>query len=429
MGEFLGRRREKIRAALDAWVTTADTSGSVFSLSAVVEAYLTSTNLGDVRAVGESSVYLERTRGGDDAPTVLVLGSHDATGLVPANQTTPVAQAQETTVGAGIGSLFGPTVAFVEGVKADAEAGIAESINLKVLSVGPQDRAESCLAAVGMDDIDAIFATNSIAWDLEQPTLTTGARGRLVLQVSVDGGQALRDEVFAGAVRNPLGRLGQLVGSLRDDRGRIAIPGFYERAVMPSDTDRAALRTGGFDPNSWIAGMQLSRPTGSLSALERSTLWPVVSVLDIAPTDHDLSTTPAGATATLAFYLVPDQRPVQVEAAVRSWVTDQLPDNLASTVSVTSMARPYRADPANIALAAQIGAARRISSQAPTLIPGGGASGAGEITYLTGAPVAFAGLIGPAQGWGTMAETLPWPLLERGIHMAAATSAALGARR
>jgi len=429
VSEFLERRGDKIRAALGAWTETALANDHVFSLSTVVESYLTSTNLGDVQSTGQSSVYLERMRGDDDAPTVLILGSHDISALSTSNPAATLSHPQETSSGPGVASLFGSTCAFVEGAKATLEAGIEESINLKVLSVGPEDRPEACLSTIGMDGIDAIYATNSIAWDLEHPTITTGARGRLLLQITVDGGQALRDEIFAGAVRNPLSRLCQLLGSLRDDRGRIAIPGFYERAIRPTDDDRGALRAGDFDPNDWIAGMQLSRPAGSLSALERSALWPVVSVLDVSATDSELTTTPAGATATLACYLVPDQRPVHVEAAVRRWVEEQLPDNLPSTVSVLSMARPYRAQQSHAALAAQMAAARRVTSKAPTLVPGGGALGAGEITYLTGAPVGFAGLIGPANGWGTTTETLPWPLFERGVHLAAATCNQLRQRR
>lgn len=428
VSEFLGRRREKIRAALHAWTETAQSNESVFSLSAVVEAYLSGTNLGDVATVGSSSIYLERKRA-SNAPTVLVLGSHDASQLIPADPAATLALARETSMGPGVGSLFGSTCAFVEGAKAALEATMDEPVNLKVLSVGPTDRPEACLAEVGMDNIDAIFVTNSVAWDISHPTITTGSRGRLLLEIAVDGSHALNDEVFAGAVRNPLGRLTTLIGSLRDDRGRITIPGFYDRAIMATEADRSAFREGGYDPNDWLGGMTLSRPAGSLSALERATLWPVVSVLDVSPSDHNVLTTAANAKATLAFYLIPDQRPVHVEAAVRTWVTEQLPDNLPSSVSVISMARPYRCDPSTPALSAQIAAVRGLGGKAPTLIPGGGAAGAGEITYLTGAPVAFAGLIGPVQGWGTAAETLPWPVFDHGVKIAADTCTQLGSQR
>lgn len=428
VAEFLGRGQEKIRAALQAWTETARATETVFSLSTVVESYLVSTNLGDVETVGTSSVYLNRARSAG-GPTVLLLASHDTSKLIETDTAPQLALGQETFAGPGIGSLFGPTVAFVEGAKVTLEGELDESINLKVLSVGPKDRPEACLAEIGMDSIDAIFMSNSVAWDLAHPTVTTGARGRLVLQISVDGGNTLGDELFAGAIRNPLGRLTQLIGSLRDERGRIAIPDFYDRAIVPSEAERNALRASDYDPNSWLAGFNLSRPTGSLSALERATLWPVVSVLDIAPTDHDLNTTPAGATATLAFYLVPDQRPVQIEAAVRTWVADTLPTNLPSTVSVLSMARPYRCNPTSAGLTAQIASARKVGGQTPTLIPGGGAAGAGEITYLTGAPVSFVGLIGPQHGWGTSNESLPWPLFEQGVQIAAGTCGRLGARR
>lgn len=413
---YLDRRAPKIAGAIAAWTDSDETAGP---RSAVVESYFENANLGDTQRIGANSLYVERCRAPEGAPTVLVIGNHDTSDLVPG--ISGPAHAEAGYVGAGVGSRFGPSVAFLEGFKASLEGGLEEPINFKMLSVGQDERLDTNLGSIATDDIDAVFFTNAISWDPLYPTITTGARGRLLAEITITAGRAVNDVVFAGAVRNPLNRLSALLGSLRDDKGKIAIPGFYHRAQPPNAEIRSQMRRDDFDPDAWLTGLDLSRPGGSLSALERATLWPVVSIMGVTTDDANLHTTPASASAQLAIYLVPDQRPVEIEAALRSWVESRVPANMSASVSLLSMARPYRSSSEQQVVAAQSRAASRVHGRSAILVPGGGAIGAGEVHFLTGAPVGFAGICGPQHGYGSTHEALPEDLLERAIAHAAET--------
>ena len=63
-------------------------------------------------------------------------------------------------------------------------------------------------------------------------------RGALSLELHVSGPKTeLHDGQFGGAIPNPLQGLCKIVALLRDKRGRISIPGFYDRVL---DVDEAS---------------------------------------------------------------------------------------------------------------------------------------------------------------------------------------------
>ena len=415
----LGRRGAAIDAALSEWCVPDLSDADRVN---VVQSYLVQADLGDAgRVGGGTSVMAERCRAAPAAPTVLIVGTHDI-GQLAKTESNPARPFDPTELrGPGLGSTFAPTVAFAEGFKATLTADQGDSVNIRILSIGPGESLTAALSAINTDDIDAVFFTNSVAWGPNHPTITIGARGRLEVQITITAGQLVNDATFAGAVRNPLNKLVELLGGLRDPQGKVAIPGFYRRANPPGGSDRAELTKDGFDPNEWIGGLDVRRPAGSVSALERATMWPAVSISDIDAPDTTGTSTPASATATLSIYLVPDQRPVEVEAALKSWVKQQVPANLAATVSVLSIARPYRSSPDQLAVAAQSRAASRIHGRAPLFVPGGGAIGAGEVQFATGASVGFAGICGPRNGFGSADEVVPRALFDLGISQAAET--------
>lgn len=420
----LGRRGHKIDDALNQWCEPGVSSSDRV---AVVRSYFADADLGDSALQG-TSVVAERRRAPRGAPTVLVVGSHDLGDVAHPESDPALPKNPATFRGPGVASAFAPTVAFVEGFKASITAQGDEPLNIRFLSVGPGDELARILSATKTDDVDAIFLTNSIAWDANHPTITTGARGRLELRITISAGRSVDDATFAGAIRNPLNKLVELLGKLRDNKGRIAIPDFYRRASPPTDSDRAQLAEQGFDPNGWIAGLDVRRYAGSLSALERATMWPAISVTDISTPDTTRSSTPASASATISIYLIPDQRPVEIESAMRSWVESQVPTNLTAMVTLVSAARPYRSSPDQQAVAAQSRAASRVHRRSAVFVPGGGAIGAGEAYFATGASIGFAGICGPQHGFGSADEVVPRALFDLGTIHAAETCLQLSRR-
>src|SRR5207237_622103 len=74
-------------------------------------------------------------------------------------------------------------------------------------------------------------------------TIRYGLRGLSALEVKVTGPKMdLHSGVFGGAVANPITALAQLLATLHDREGRVAIAGFYDRVKPLEDWERDAWR-------------------------------------------------------------------------------------------------------------------------------------------------------------------------------------------
>src|SRR5438105_967860 len=90
-------------------------------------------------------------------------------------------------------------------------------------------------------DVAVVSDTGMIARGV--PTMSYGLRGVTALEVKVIGPKMdLHSGVFGGAVANPITALAQLLATLHDREGRVAIAGFYDRVKPLEDWEREAWR-------------------------------------------------------------------------------------------------------------------------------------------------------------------------------------------
>lgn len=383
----------------------------------LVERYCKHLRIGEVRRPTPTSVYVAADDIDPKRPHLLVLGRHDVNDL---RATRPLPSGPGLS-GPGVASRVGPTISFTEGFLAAQELTTDPPVNMSILSLGEGDTFDSVSPTLFLGHVTAIVVTSAVSWNATHPVITTGSRGELVAELSLAGGGAIDDYLTSGALRNPLTTMMQILGELRDNRGRIVIPGFYDRAQAPDAALRNAWLLNDHDPNAWTVGLGAAAPTSRLSSLERASLWPGASVLAVESADADGRTTPSRVSATLALYLVPDQRHAETEAALRSWFLERAPTDLAPQVNVQVAARPYRAATDSAVVAAQTRAAYRLYGRKPVLVPAGGPSGSGEIAFRAGAPVSFAGIAPPSLGYGSTSESVPWEQFDAAVALAAET--------
>src|ERR1700736_6700081 len=73
------------------------------------------------------------------------------------------------------------------------------------------------------------------------PTMSYGLRGVAALELKVTGAKIdLHSGIFGGGVANPATALAQLLATLHDRDGRIAVPGFYDQVAPLQDWEREA---------------------------------------------------------------------------------------------------------------------------------------------------------------------------------------------
>jgi len=82
-------------------------------------------------------------------------------------------------------------------------------------------------------DCDAVVISDTGMPSPKHPALTYALRGIIAFEIKVHGpARDLHSGVFGGSVENPAMALSQLLAQLRDKKGRVTIPGFYD-GIMP----------------------------------------------------------------------------------------------------------------------------------------------------------------------------------------------------
>ena len=140
-----------------------------------------------------------------------------------------------------------PIVALLAAIDALAEAGLAPTSNLRVVLDGEEERGSPSLVPAiaryrSRFAADAIVILDGPTHPSGRPTLAFGARGILTFTLTVYGPRsALHSGHYGNWVPNPAMRLAQLLASMKDERGRVLIDGFYDGITEPGPAEQAML--------------------------------------------------------------------------------------------------------------------------------------------------------------------------------------------
>ena len=90
---------------------------------------------------------------------------------------------------------------------------------------------------------DAVVVSDTGMPSKKHPALTYSLRGVTAMEVTVRGPKAdLHSGIYGGSVDNPALVLCQMLAALRDKRGRIAVPGFYDRVEKLTRYEREQMK-------------------------------------------------------------------------------------------------------------------------------------------------------------------------------------------
>jgi acetylornithine deacetylase/succinyl-diaminopimelate desuccinylase-like protein len=165
---------------------------------------------------------------------------------------------------------------------------------------------------------DVILISDTSLISLDQPSITAGLRGLSYMEVEVTGpNRDLHSGVYGGAVANPVNVLCEMIASLHDVNGRVAIPGFYEQVLELSQVERDAINRAPFDLAEYKKELGLSEIKGEkgYTTLERTGTRPTLDVNGIwgGYTGEGAKTVlPSKAHAKISMRLVPHQDPQKI---------------------------------------------------------------------------------------------------------------------
>ncbi len=150
------------------------------------------------------------------------------------------------------------------------------------------------------------------------PSINCGMRGLSYLEVKVTGpNKDLHSGHYGGAVANPITVLCEMIATLHDEDGRVAVPGFYDKVVELSRKDRKMLARAPFNLKEYKEFLDIKDIRGEkgYTTLERTGIRPCLDVCGIWGGyigEGAKTVLPSEAHAKISMRLVPDQKSSEI---------------------------------------------------------------------------------------------------------------------
>jgi acetylornithine deacetylase/succinyl-diaminopimelate desuccinylase-like protein len=277
----------------------------------------------------------------------------------------------------------GQSLMFLEALRAWQEAGGGVPARITVLIEGEEE--------VGSPNLEPFVAANKEAlksdlglisdtgmWNIDTPAITTRLRGMLYAELTLKAANRdLHSGIFGGSALNPINALTKILGELKDNNGRIQLPGFYDSVKPIGNALRAQWDSLGFDEAAFLSGIGLSVPAGErgYSALERLWARPTADINGIwggYTGEGSKTVIAAEASAKVSFRLVPGQDPAEVLDQFKRFVGERLPKDATVTFQVNSGSPAIEANTDTPWVRAAQAALREEYGREPLLMGSGG---------------------------------------------------------
>ena len=243
---------------------------------------------------------------------------------------------------------------------------------------------------------DVIVISDTTMWAADVPSMCTGMRGLLPVEVALTGPvRDLHSGSFGGGVPNPLHAMASLLAGLHDEQERVTLPRFYDRVLPLSDQERDLLARLPFDEKQWLAEAGESGAAHGeqgFSTLERIWARPTAEINGMwgghtGPGNKTII--PRAAHAKISFRLVADQDPADVAAAFREYVAAWTPDGLTAEITVLPAVRPCHSPIDSVAVQAGRRAMERAFGREVLFTKEGGSGPEADLAEILDAPLVF----------------------------------------
>jgi acetylornithine deacetylase/succinyl-diaminopimelate desuccinylase-like protein len=179
--------------------------------------------------------------------------------------------------------------------------------------IGSASLPQFCKDHVEMLKADIILVSDTSMISLECPSITVGLRGLAYMEVEVTGpNKDLHSGIFGGAVANPINVLTKMIASLTDEKGVIAIPGFYDDVTVIGLEERKEMAKAPFDVEEYKKNINVAELHGEegYTPKERTGIRPTLDVNGIwggYSGEGSKTVLPSKAYAKISMRLVPNQ--------------------------------------------------------------------------------------------------------------------------
>lgn len=225
---------------------------------------------------------------------------------------------------------------------------------------------------------DAVVISDTTLYGLWYPTLSYGLRGICGLEITLQGpSRDLHSGTFGGSVENPAMALCQMLGSLRNEHGRITIPGFYRDVVELSPFERAQFSMHPFEVDAYKRSIGVPQLFGEagFTPIEQRSARPTLEINGLTSGyqgEGGKTIIPSWARAKLTMRLVPDQNPRKILSLVSRHLKIICPPSVRIKITTAPGGDPYLISPESALVQAALKALRASFGHEPLLMREGG---------------------------------------------------------
>lgn len=272
-------------------------------------------------------------------------------------------------------------------------------VNVKFCIEGEEEIASPSLPAFLQEQAerlkaDAIVISDGPMHDEGVPSICYGLRGLCGFQIDIQGAKNdLHSGLYGGGVANPAIALVELLASMRDADGHIAIEGFYDGVNELSESEREAFRELTLDDAKTAKELAVPELTGErgFSFLERTTARPTLEINGIYggyQGEGLKPIVPSAASAKLSCRLVDHQDPDRIMKLIEAHIGKHKPAGVTIRVQQTHRGKPFYISPDHPYIQAAARAYEAGFGAKPVFIRSGGSIPIVEVfSRVVGAPV------------------------------------------
>jgi succinyl-diaminopimelate desuccinylase len=261
---------------------------------------------------------------------------------------------------------------------------------------------------------------------LNYPALTYALRGISAVEITLLGpSRDLHSGIYGGTVDNPALALCQMLASLRDKRGRIAIPGFYDDVASLTAAERKQMARFPMNASAYRKSLGVPRLFGEsgYNFVEQRSCRPTIEINGLTSGyqgEGSKTIIPAWARAKLTFRLVPNQDPARLRKIIVKHLKKICPPTVRLEVEIGHGAEPYLVSPTGALAKAGLATLREAFGHEPILMREGGSIPiVTQFKHVLGADSLLLGLALPDDNAHSPNEKFNLDCYEKGSRMSA----------
>ena len=277
----------------------------------------------------------------------------------------------------------GQNFAHLKAVEAYLRTGTPLPCDLTILLEGEEEVGSKSLSGFLKKNraelaCDAIVVSDTGMPAPKFPALTYGLRGIIAFEITLHGpARDLHSGIFGGTVDNPAMALAQLLAKVRDAKGRITIPGFYDGVEPLSKYERDQIKRYPLKDaqlKKLLGAPQLFGERGYTPTEQRSSrpTFEINGLTSGYQGEGSKTIVPSWARAKVTCRLVPNQKPEKIRKAVCAWLKKNCPPTVRLEIEAGHGAEAYLVSPTGKPAQAALHALEKAFNAKPIIMREGG---------------------------------------------------------